>query len=165
MLLTLAGCTAPIDAEQSPPTIGATSPTAQAPTPTIAPSPPEPAAPEETVVRFSSDGTVVDVTIAPDSPAASDFISMLPLTLTVEEYGGREKISYLPRSLDTSTSAGSTPVVGDLSYYAPWGNLVFYYNTDGIGYSDQTIHLGTYSATPEQLALLEGSNISVKILD
>lgn len=56
-------------------------------------------------------------------------------------------------------------MVGDLSYYVPWGNLVFYYDTDGIGYSDQTIRLGSYSATAEQLARLEGSAVTVDVVE
>ena len=75
---------------------------------------------------------------------------MLPLTLRFEEFNGREKISYLPRPLDTTDTPGSDPEDGDLIYYAPWGNLGFYYNAAGIGFSDDVIHLGTYNATAER---------------
>ena len=88
---------------------------------------------------------------------------MLPLTLQFEEFNGREKISYLPRPLDTTDTAGSDPEDGDLIYYAPWGNLGFYYNAAGIGFYDDVIHLGTYNATPEQLTALEGSDVTVDI--
>lgn len=107
----------------------------------------------------------VDVTIAPDYPTGRDFLSLLSLTLAVEDFAGLEKISYLPRSLDTAGSPGSRPVAGDLSYYVPRGNLVFYYDTEGIGYSEQTIRLGSYSATAEQLARLEGSAVTVEVVD
>jgi hypothetical protein len=108
------------------------------------------------VVRFSSTRTSVDVTIGEDNPAVRDFLSMLPLTLTVEELAGREKISYLPRKLRHRGSPGSDPKNGDLIYFVPWGNLGFYYNAEGIGYSDATIHLGTYRAPLDQLERLEG---------
>jgi hypothetical protein len=114
------------------------------------------------VVRFSANGTTVDVTIGPDSPATRDFLSMLPLTLTLEELGGREKISYLPRELNYAGSPGSDPENGDLIYFIPWGNLGFYYNAAGIEYSDQTLHIGTYDATVEQLDLLEGDDVIVE---
>src|SRR5687768_3994463 len=97
-----------------------------------------------TVVRFSNETTSVDVTINEDNPAVRDFLSMLPLTLTLEEFAGREKISYLPRELRHRGSPGSDPESGDLIYFVPWGNLGFYYNAEGIGYSNDTIHLGTY---------------------
>ena len=115
-----------------------------------------------TVVRFSSGETAVDVTIDQDSPAVRDFLSMLPLALTVEEFNGREKIADLPRELISAGTPGSDPDDGDLIYYAPWGNLGFYYDAAGFGYSDDVLHLGTYDAGLEQLELLEG-DVTVEV--
>ncbi len=117
-----------------------------------------------TLVRFSSNRTSVDVTIGEDNPAVRDFLSMLPLTITVEELAAREKISYLPRELSHRGSPGSDPESGDLIYFVPWGNLGFYYNAEGIGYSDETIHLGTYDAPLDQLERLEGE-VTVEVID
>ena len=137
------------------------------------PTSPEPAttnadrdAPEivGTTVRFSSTATLVDVTIGEDNPAVRDFLSMFPLTLTLEEFAGREKISYLPRKLRHGGSPGSDPENGDLIYFVPWGNLGFYYNAEGIGYSDDTIHLGNYDASLDQLERLEGE-VTVEVID
>lgn len=182
LLLALAGCTLTGEAGPSTPVTGtgteptstsapgtsppsasapATSPTASAPETTTAEAPAE----QLPVVRFTSGQTSVDVTIKPENPTARDFLSMLPLTVPVEEFAGREKLADLPRELVTEGSPGSDPVDGDLIYFKPWGNLGFYYNAAGIGYSEQTIHLGTYDATAEQLELLEGSNITVARLD
>ena len=116
-----------------------------------------------TVVRFSAGSTSVEVTIGQDNPAVRDFLAMLPLTLTLEELAGKEKIAYLPRRLAHGGSPGSDPEDGDLIYYIPWGNLGFYYDAAGIGYSDQTIHLGTYNASREQLAQLEGQPVTVEV--
>jgi hypothetical protein len=141
--------------------------------PTIAPSPPPASSgtPDGSVdqvvgnvVRFSAGETSVEVTIYQDNPAVRDFLSMLPLTLTLEEFAGREKIAYLPRELAHAGSPGSDPEDGDLIYYVPWGNLGFYYNTAGIGYSDQTIHLGTYDASLDQLEQLEGQDVIVEVV-
>jgi hypothetical protein len=118
-----------------------------------------------TVVRFTSATTSVDVTIDEDSPATRDFLSMLPLTISVEEYAGREKISYLPRELNHEGTPGSDPEDGDLIYFTPWGNLGFYYNTSGIDHSGQTLHIGTYNASREQLTQLEGENVTVQIVE
>jgi hypothetical protein len=117
-----------------------------------------------TTVRFSSNTTSVHVTIGEDHPAVRDFLSMLPLTLAVEEFAGREKISDLPRELRHRGSPGSDPESGDLIYFVPWGNLGFYYNAEGIGYSDDTIHLGTYDASLDQLERLEGE-VTVEVID
>lgn len=75
------------------------------------------------------------------NPSARDLLSMLPLSMTIEDYYTNEKIAYLPRKL---TERGAAPfqgeAVGDLCYYAPWGNLVFYY--DRYRYSPGLIRLG-----------------------
>ncbi|MFJ4037022.1 cyclophilin-like fold protein [Microbacterium sp. NPDC090007] len=114
-------------------------------------------------MRFTSDRGSIDVTIGEETPAVRDFLAMLPLEVSFEEFNGREKIAYLPRELDWSGTGGSDPEDGDLIYYTPWGNLGFSYNTDEIGYSDSTLHLGTYTATEEQLALLEGGDVTIEI--
>ena len=76
-----------------------------------------------------------------DNPSARDLASMLPLDLSIEDYSNNEKIAYLPRKL---TEDGSGPfsneAPGDLCYYAPWGNLVFFY--DSYRYSKGLIRLG-----------------------
>jgi hypothetical protein len=62
------------------------------------------------------------------SRSARAFYSMLPLDLTIENYGNNEKIAYLPRKL---TEEGSGPFDNeqpyDLCYYRPWGNLAMFY--------------------------------------
>lgn len=118
-----------------------------------------------TVVRFSAGTESVDVTIGEDSPATRDLLSMLPLTVTLEEFNGREKIADLPRELNHEGSPGSDPEDGDLIYFTPWQNLGFYYNTAGIGHSEQTIHIGRYEATVEELARFEGQKTAVEIVD
>lgn len=117
-----------------------------------------------TVVRFSNGATSVGVTIGQDNPAVRDFLAMLPLTLTLEEFAGKEKVAYLPRQLAHGGSPGSDPEDGDLIYYIPWGNLGFYYDTSGIGYSDQTIHIGTFTASRAQLDQLAGQPVTVEVV-
>jgi hypothetical protein len=76
-----------------------------------------------------------------DNPSARDLASMLPLELTIDDYADNEKIANLPRKL---TEQGSGPFAneapGDLCYYAPWGNLAFFYGS--YRYSAGLIRLG-----------------------
>jgi len=116
------------------------------------------------IIRFAAGTTFVDVKVDQDNAAVRDFLSMLPLKVKVEEFAGREKIAYLARKLRAETSPGSDPEDGDLIYYIPWGNLGFYYNTAGIGYSDQTIHMGIYKASRDDLQRLEGQPVTVDVL-
>ena len=148
----------------APTTAGSSTPSASTPSPAM----PEAESPEQivgTVVRFTSDRTTVDVNIGEDSPGVRDFLSLLPLELTVEEYAGAEKLAYLPRELDYAGSPGTDPEDGDLIYYTPWGNLGFYYDATGIDYSDDTLHIGTFSANEDQLSLLEGGPVTITTID
>lgn len=91
-------------------------------------------------VQFSFAEHVFTATLS-DNPTARDFAAMLPLELKISDYANNEKIAYLPRKL---TQAGSgrfaNEAPGDLAYYAPWGNLVFYYAP--YRYSPGLIRLG-----------------------
>ncbi len=80
-----------------------------------------------TKIEFVLDDKVLAATLD-DTPAARDFASMLPLDLGLSDYHGIEKIADLPRALDTSGSPASyKPEGGDITVYAPWGNLAIFY--------------------------------------
>lgn len=71
-----------------------------------------------------------------NNPATRDFYELLPLNLKFSDYVGKEKISHeLKKRLNTSGLSGYAPQVGDLFYFAPWGNL-------GIFYDKQPFHSG-----------------------
>lgn len=95
---------------------------------------------EEMKIRITIGEKVVTAALT-DSEAARDFVSLLPLTLVLEDYAGTEKISDLPKRLSTQGApAGSDPSVGDIAYYAPWGNLAIFYRD--FGYSSGLVILG-----------------------
>ena len=91
-------------------------------------------------IIITVNGTNLRATLL-DNPSAKDFASMLPLSLKLENYGSNEKIGYLPRKLTTKGSGPfSNESIGDLAYYAPWGNFIFYYGP--YHYSQGVIRLG-----------------------
>ena len=171
-IVALGGCAAPQAGGTAQPVPSnaapSTSTTEAAPAPSAEPTveavtPPE-ASVEGTIVRFSSGSTQVDVTIGPKNPTVLDFLSLLPTTIRMEEFAGREKIGYFDRELTTEGSPGSDPVDGDLIYFSPWGNIGFYYNADGIDYSDLTVHLGTYEATEAELSGFESGPVTIEVV-
>ncbi|EPB2250566.1 cyclophilin-like fold protein [Citrobacter youngae] len=76
-----------------------------------------------------------------DTPTGRDFASLLPLSLTLEDYDDIELISNLPSRLSTAQAPdGMTPEAGDITYYAPWGNLAIF--ARGRTYARSLIPLG-----------------------
>ncbi len=100
-------------------------------------------------IRVIISGQIINASLK-DSAATRGFLAQLPLDLELKDYSGTEKIAYLPRKLDTSDAPdGIDPVVGDVTYYAPWGNLAIFY--EDFGYSPGLIKLGTISSGLENL--------------
>jgi hypothetical protein len=58
-------------------------------------------------IRIRINGNEIETTLIDsettliDSATSRDFVSLLPLKLTLEDYGETEKIAYLPRKLST----------------------------------------------------------------
>jgi hypothetical protein len=116
-------------------------------------------------VRFAAGDAEVVVRVV-DNPTSRDLVSKLPLTLTFEEFAGREKISYLPQRLTTEGSPGSATHDGDLIYFVPWGNLGFFYNADPAGgVSDDVITIGTVESGLDQLNRLERGQVTVEVIE
>jgi hypothetical protein len=91
-------------------------------------------------IRIELEGRSLTATLE-NSEAARDFLSLLPLTLTLTDYNSTEKVADLPGKLSTQGApAGVDPQVGDIAYYAPWGNLALFYRD--FGYSRGLVKLG-----------------------
>lgn len=100
-------------------------------------------------IRITMNGKEITATLV-DNPTSRDFVSLLPLKLKLEDYGKTEKISYLPRKLSTEGAPpGSDPSIGDVSYYAPWGNLAIF--RKDFRYSSGLINLGKIDTGIEAL--------------
>lgn len=83
-----------------------------------------------------------------DNQASRDFLEMLPLTLTFEDFNNTEKTATLPNELSTEGQpSGYTPKTGDFAYYAPWGNISVFYKD--FRYSDSLYKLGTIESGTE----------------
>jgi hypothetical protein len=100
-------------------------------------------------IRLTFDGKAIAATLF-DNATARDFLSLLPITITLEDYNSTEKIGYPPRKLSTAGApAGVDPSVGDIAYYAPWGNVAIFYKD--FGYSKGLIGLGRVDSGTDAL--------------
>lgn len=97
-----------------------------------------------------------------DNVTARDFLSRLPLEVTLSDYAGAEKIFYPNPALATDGAPrGNTSSRGDIDLYVPWGNIAFFYKGDG-GYSNSMIHLGQIDGNGIE-ALEVSGDISIRI--
>jgi len=95
-----------------------------------------------------------------DTPAGRDFAALLPLDLTLTDYHGIEKVADLPRKLDTTSAPASyTPDTGDITLYAPWGNLAIFYKP--FQKSRGLVRLGEFDGSID--ALLKNGPFAVRI--
>ncbi|PKM21234.1 MAG: hypothetical protein CVV11_03365 [Gammaproteobacteria bacterium HGW-Gammaproteobacteria-15] len=100
-------------------------------------------------VTITLDNAVITARLD-NNPTVRDFIAQLPMTVKLEDYAATEKVTYLSNKLTTEGApAGITPVVGDIAYYAPWGNIAMYYKD--FAYSPGLIKLGEITSGIAQL--------------
>ncbi|PJF03656.1 cyclophilin-like fold protein [Acinetobacter seifertii] len=114
-------------------------------------------------IRIDIDGTQQPLfaTLAM-SPTVEDFAKQLPLTLMLKDYDSTEKIADLPTKLTTPNAPnGYAGQAGDLTYYAPWGNLAFFYKDSAVGYANGLIFLGKLDAIPQAFKQKQQIKISI----
>ena len=81
-------------------------------------------------IRLEVEDTVITATLI-DSKTAQDFISLLPLTLTMNDLFRREKFGHLPRAISKEGKRTHTYEVGDVAYWPPGPDVVLFYRNDG----------------------------------
>lgn len=103
---------------------------------------------ENTKIKLTVNGNEEVFVKLDDNQADQDFLEMLPLTLTFEDFNSTEKIATLPKELSTDGQpSGYTPEIGDFAYYAPWGNISVFYKD--FRYSNSLYKLGTIESGTE----------------
>jgi hypothetical protein len=76
-------------------------------------------------ININISGKTVTATLM-DNPTAKDFVSLLPLTMSMKDLFGREKFGHLQKALSENTYE-----VGDIAYWSPAHDLAIYYHQDG----------------------------------
>ena len=148
--VSLPGCGG-ADEDGDPP---AGAPDAGAPAPSTAPSPSsrndDASASEGTPIRITFGDTELTGRLA-DNATARELAEQLPLTLTFRDHNNVEKTAPLRRELSTDDApAGHDPGAGDIGYWAPDGDLVFYYD-DGAPFFDGIVRLGEFEGDADAL--------------
>ena len=114
-------------------------------------------------IRMDVEGSALTATLV-DNATSRDFVSLLPLTLTLTDYAATEKISDLPRRLSTEGAPpGSDPSIGDIAFYSPWGNLAVYYRD--ASYHSGIIMLGRIDSGVEALARPGPLSVTIELIE
>ena len=99
------------------------------PEPTPTPTPDEA---EKAKLEVVVGDTVFTATLA-DTQAAMEFVQMLPMTITMDDYGGFEKVGSLGRTL-TASNSQITTTTGDIVLYNGT-NIVMFYGSNSWSYT------------------------------
>lgn len=92
-----------------------------------------------------------------DSTAAKGLYEQLPLTLEVKDFSTNEKTFYPPKELDVTDTPVANADKGTLAYYAPWADVVMFYDYFGTGNS--LYELGEVVSGKENIENLQGTII------
>jgi hypothetical protein len=75
-------------------------------------------------------GKVLTATLL-DNQTAHDFVSILPINLSMNDLFGREKYGDLPKALSESGPRSNKYEVGEIGYWSPDHQVAIYYRQDG----------------------------------
>ena len=96
-----------------------------------------------------------------DNPTSRSLIELMPIEAELKDYGGIEKIFYpaLPLSGENKPE-GAKASVGDIMYYAPWGDVAIFYKS--FQYSRGLIPMGHINKI-EEFVRADSTSDSIKI--
>ncbi|WKZ58854.1 MAG: cyclophilin-like fold protein [Cyclobacteriaceae bacterium] len=95
-----------------------------------------------------------------DNPASRDFVSLLPLTLTLDDYAQTEKVATLPKKLSLENApSGFKAAMGDITYYSPWGNMALFY--EAFPYAPGLVSLGKITSGMENFKVKGSLKITI----
>jgi hypothetical protein len=80
-------------------------------------------------INIKISGKTLTATLA-DNPTARDFVSLLPLKVSMNDLFGREKYGDLPRAISETGPRTHSYHVGDIAYWSPDHQLAVYYRQD-----------------------------------
>ncbi|MFX1456526.1 MAG: cyclophilin-like fold protein [Promethearchaeota archaeon] len=105
-------------------------------------------------INIQTNGDTI-IYVLNNSQASKELYEQLPLTISVENYGDNEKIFYPPKRLDTTDTPLANAQSGTLAYYAPWGDVVLFY--DSFGSASGLYELGNVISGGEHIKNMSGT--------
>jgi hypothetical protein len=116
-------------------------------------------------IRVVLNGKAIPATLI-DSETTRDFISLLPLTLTINDLFGREKFGHLPRAISEGGKRTRTYEVGDVIYWSPGPDVAMFYRHDGQSIpSPGIIVMGKIDSGVEALDVPGSVKVTIELME
>lgn len=95
---------------------------------------------------------------------SKSLMEQLPIKVKIDDYAGMEKIFYPPFNLvEPDKGAGYKPSLGDITYYAPWGNIAIFYNE--FSHASGLIYLGKIVSGTDRIKNELSGQVLIKTLE
>lgn len=137
------------DSDQAARTSDASTP-APSPSPSPASGDQDASAAEGTPIRITFGDTELTARLD-DTATTRDLAARLPLTLSFRDHNNVEKTAPLPGELSLEGAPeGHDPEAGDIGYWAPDGDLVFYYD-DAAPFFNGIVRIGEFDGETDAI--------------
>ena len=101
-----------------------------------------------------------------DNKTAQDFVSLLPLSLTLDDLFGREKFGHLPRAISDGGERTRRYEVGQIVYWSPGPDVAIFYRNDGQAIPDPgIIVIGKLDSGIEALNVDGSVKLTIELAD
>lgn len=115
-------------------------------------------------IRLKVDEKIITATMI-DSKTTRDFISLLPLTLTMNDLFSREKFGHLPKAISTGGKRALTYEVGEIVYWSPGPDVAIFYRHDGQKIPDPgIIVIGKIDSGVESLNVAGSVKLTIELI-
>ena len=116
-------------------------------------------------IRLKVGNKVLTATLA-DNKTARDFVSLLPLTLNMNDLFGREKFGHLPRAISEEGKRTHTYEIGEIAYWSPGRDVAIYYQQDGEKIPDPgIIAIGKIDSGVEALNVRGSVKVTMELME
>lgn len=119
---------------------------------------------ERMKIRLKVDDKIITATMI-DSKTTRDFISLLPLTLDMNDLFRREKYAHLPKKISTAGKRAHKYEVGEIVYWSPGPDVAIYYREDGERIpAPGIIVIGKIDSGVESLNVAGSVNVTIELI-
>jgi hypothetical protein len=116
-------------------------------------------------IRLKLEDKVITATLI-NGKTTRDFISLLPLTLTMNDLFRREKYAHLPRAISNEGKRTHTYEVGNIAYWSPGPDVAIFYRNDGQEIPDPgIIVIGKIDSGVEALNVAGSVQVRIELVE